>query len=221
MCGRYTFTEKDSKKIKERFHLVKITKGVQPSYNIAPTQNVAAILNESPQEISLVRWGLIPSWAKEENTKYSMINAKAETILDKPAYRGPIRHKRCLIPADSFYEWQKTDDGKHPYRILMKNEGMFAFAGIWDRWEKGGKHIDTCAIITIAPNALCKRIHDRMPAILPRECEEEWLSDIDVKRAVALLKSYPAKDMKTYEVSTAINSPKNNSVENLEPVSVN
>jgi len=101
MCGRYTFTEKDKKKIKERFSLSKISKDVKPSYNIAPSQNIPVILNEAPGELTTARWGLIPSWAKEENTKYSMINAKAETITEKPAYRGPIRHKRCLIIADS------------------------------------------------------------------------------------------------------------------------
>ena len=218
MCGRYTFTEKDTKKIKERFELVKITKGVKPSYNIAPTQNIPVILNETPQELTLARWGLIPSWAKEENTKYSMINAKAETIIEKPAYRGPIKHKRCLIPADSFYEWRRTDDGKYPYRILMKSEEMFAFAGIWDYWEKGGDPIYSCTIITTAPNAIVKDIHDRMPVILPKDSEKQWLSDIDVKEAVGLLKTYNPKNMKSYEVSTLVNSPKNNSAEVFEPI---
>ena len=148
MCGRYAFTKIDKNVLKERFGLAKVPDELNPRFNIAPSQDIPVILNESPEELTFARWGLIPSWAKKHDTQYSMINAKAETITERPAYRGPIRHKRCLIVADSFYEWQKAGSEKHPYRIFMKDESLFAFAGLWDLWEKEGNHILSCSIIS-------------------------------------------------------------------------
>lgn len=220
MCGRYAFTKTDGKLLKERFRLTKEPKGLKPRYNIAPSQDVPVILNTSPGELTMARWGLVPNWAKEENTQYSMINAKAETITQKPAYRGPIRHKRCLIVADSFYEWQKSGNRKCPYRIMLKDQGLFAFAGIWDLWDKTGAGLTSCSIITTQANKLIKGIHERMPVILSEEEEEIWLSDIDVNDATKLLKPYDEKRMDAYEISTLINSPKNNSEEVFVPVSL-
>ncbi|MBN1870415.1 MAG: SOS response-associated peptidase [Candidatus Omnitrophica bacterium] len=240
MCGRYAFTKTDGKKLKERFKLSKVPEKLEPHYNIAPSQDVPAILNESPHEISMIRWGLIPHWAKEENTQYSMINAKAETLTERPAYRGPVRHKRCLILADSFYEWKlapgrkssgmrslashekrqggRADGKKSPYRIMMKDEGVFAFAGIWDLWGEKEKGIYSCSIITTESNRLLKGIHERMPVILPQDKEDAWLSEIGIEDVKRLLKPYDDKEMDAYEISTLVNSPKNDSADIFAPV---
>jgi len=218
MCGRYTLLEVDKLKYKRRYGVTKVPKDLRPNYNITPQQNVLAILNETPKELSLVHWGLIPSWAKEINTKYSMINARAETITEKPAYRGIIKRKRCLIIADSFYEWKKVEGAKYPHRIMLKDEGLFSFAGVWDHWEKDGNDVNSCSIITTTPNKMMSSIHDRMPVILNKESESEWLSDLTVDRVLALLKPYDDKGMKAYEVSRAVNSPANNDPVVLEPV---
>jgi len=218
MCGRYTQTVIETKKLKDRFGLKKVPKDLRANYNVTPQQNVMAILNETPAELSLVYWGLIPSWAKEINTKYSMINARAETITEKPAYRGIIKRKRCLIIADSFYEWKKVNGAKHPHRILMKDEGLFSFAGVWDHWEKDGNEVNSCSVITTAPNKMMSRIHDRMPVILEKDHEQEWLSDLEINRVLELLKPYNDKGMKAYEISRSVNSPANNDPSVLEPV---
>jgi len=217
MCGRYSQTEIETKKLKERFKLKKVPK-LEAQYNIAPSQPVLAILNTQPDELTLVRWGLVPSWAKDINTPYSMINARAETLLEKPSYKGLVRHKRCLIPADSFYEWKKVGKGKEPYRIMLKDEGLFAFAGLWDCWEKDGNELYSCTIITTSANDLVKDIHDRMPVILPKGREEDWLSSPDIGGAIALLQPIDSNCLKAYRVSTAVNSPVNNSAEVVLPV---
>lgn len=219
MCGRYTIIEIDVKEFKKRYSVTKVPDDLRPNYNVTPQQNVLAILNETPKELSLIHWGLIPSWAKEINTKYSMINARAETITEKPAYRGIIKRKRCLIVADSFYEWKKVEGAKHPHRILMKDEGLFSFAGVWDHWECDGNEVNSCSIITTAPNAMMQNIHDRMPVILDQDHEQEWLSDINIDRVLELLKPYNEKNMKAYEVSRSVNSPANNDPSVLEAIS--
>jgi len=124
-------------------------------------------LNTRPDELALVRWGLVPNWAGEINSGYSMINARVETLLEKPAYKGLVERKRCLIIADSFYEWKKNGKSREPYRIMLKDEDLFAFAGLWDCWEKDGNELYSCTIITTAANDLVRDIHDRMPVILP------------------------------------------------------
>lgn len=219
MCGRFSQT-KSKQDIKKRFNVKKVPDGIENLFNVAPDQNIPVILNENPDEIALVKWGLVPSWSKEEKTQYSMINARAETLLEKPSYKRLINKKRCLIIADSFYEWKKIDGKKAPYRILMKNEELFTFAGLWDLWEKDGKRIISCSIITTAPNKLVARIHDRMPVILPKEQESEWLSDIAADKAIELLKSYDSDAMKSYEISTKVNNPGNNSADLIEPVTL-
>lgn len=217
MCGRFSQT-KSKQDIKKRFNVKKVAEEVTPLFNIAPDLNIPVILNETQDEVSLAHWGLIPSWAKEEKTQYSMINARAETLLEKPAYKRLIKSKRCLIIADSFYEWKKVDEKKHPFRIMLKDDNVFAFAGLWDLWEKDDKHILSCSIITTSPNKLCSNIHDRMPVILPKEAEKEWLSDIPAERAIELLKPYDEEAMKCYEISLKVNNPTNNSEDILEPI---
>lgn len=141
MCGRYGFTNADKEKVKKTFRLKKIDFDLVPRYNIAPGQDVTVILNEMPEELTLARWGLVPFWSKDEKSGYKMINARSETIFEKPSFREPIKKKRCLIPADLFYEWKKADDGKQPYCIRLKSKELFAFAGIWDCWKKGRTHL--------------------------------------------------------------------------------
>ncbi len=217
MCGRFSQT-KSKQDVKKRFNVKKIVEDVVPLFNIAPDSDIQVILNDTPDEVSLVRWGLLPCWAKEEKSSYSMINARGETLLEKPAYKRLIKSKRCLIIADSFYEWKKKEGKKTPYRIMLQNEDLFAFAGLWDLWEKNGKKIQSCSIITISPNELCADIHDRMPVILPKEKEREWLSDVPIERALKMLKPYESIEMKCYEISTAVNNPRNKSVDIINPI---
>ncbi len=148
-----------------------------------------------------------------------MINARAETLLEKPAYKRLIQKKRCLIIADSFYEWKLVKGKKYPYRIMFKNDELFTFAGLWDIWEKEGKRIVSCSIITTEPCKLIKEIHDRMPVIMSKEKEMEWLSDISVNKAMELLKPYNDEHLKCYEISLKINNPSNNSSDIISPVS--
>lgn len=220
MCGRFSQT-KSKQDIKKRFNVKKVPDAIVPLFNIAPDGDVSVILNESPKEVSLARWGLIPSWSKEEKTQYSMINARAETLLEKPAYKRLIQRKRCLIIADSFYEWKKVNGKKAPYRIMLKNDELFAFAGLWDLWEREGKVIKSCTIITTTPNSLCKPIHDRMPVILPQNREKDWLSEIPTEEAIKFLQPYNSNDMTCYEISLKVNNPSNNSPEVILPISKN
>lgn len=217
MCGRFS-QSKSKQDIKKRFNVDKVADDVLPLFNIAPDSYVPVILNETPKEVSVARWGLVPSWAKEEKSPYSMINARAETLLEKPAYKRLIKSRRCLVIADSFYEWKKLNGKKFPYRIMLKSNDLFAFAGLWDLWEREGKSILSCSIITTSPNKICKDIHDRMPVILPKEKEMNWLSDIAAEKAIDLLKPYPDNGMKCYEVSLNVNNPNNNTAEILEPI---
>ncbi|MBP9855477.1 MAG: SOS response-associated peptidase [Candidatus Omnitrophica bacterium] len=215
MCGRYGYTNKDNERIKKLFRLKKIDFDLVPRYNIIPGQNVPVILNESPKELTQAKWGLVPFWAKDEKIGYKMINARAETIFEKPSFRNAIKKKRCLILADYFFEWKRTEKQKQPFCIKLKTHETFAFAGIWETWQD---KLISCSIITTAPNKLMEKIHDRMPVILPKGKEEEWLNETDMETVKKLLTSYKAADMETYEVSTLVNSPANNSPEILIPV---
>jgi len=194
------------------FHLSTADITTTPRYNIAPTQPVAVIYDESPTTLSSAKWGLIPSWSKDPSIASKMINARAETLDEKPAYRTLFKKKRCLIPADGFYEWRKNDDGsKTPMRILRNDGQPFAFAGLWDTWKTPeGDRLKTCTIITTAPNTLMEGIHNRMPAMLLPEAEAEWLNKAndDAGYLKSLLGPYPAEAMKAYEVSRRVNTPK-------------
>lgn len=219
MCGRFSQT-KSRQDIKKRFNLERAPDNLPLLFNIAPQQNAPVILNAFPSELALARFGLVPSWSKEEKTSYSMINARAETIFEKPAYKRLIKSKRCLVLSDGFYEWQKKVDKKIPYRIFLKNEEPFAFAGIWDSWGEGEKQFYSFSIITTTANKLVAGIHDRMPVILDPEDESKWLQDdTPMNFVLSMLRSYPAEKMVMYEVSTLVNSPGNNSAEIIKPVS--
>ena len=218
MCGRYSFAVVDEL-IEERFGVRVRTAIYKARYNCAPGQDLAVISNDDPGKLNFYHWGLIPFWAKEKAAGYKLINAKSETITEKPSYKNAFRSRRCLVPADSFFEWKKYPE-KNPYRILMKDEKPFAMAGIWDRWTTSdGEIIHSFSILTTIPNELMSEIHDRMPVILNRADEKRWLSPLPESDLLDMLKPYPAEKMKAYKISKLVNSPKNDSAEILTPVS--
>jgi putative SOS response-associated peptidase YedK len=219
MCGRYTLrTPVDS--LVETFEIEEYPSSITPNYNIAPTQEVAAVVEEEDKrKLEMLHWGLIPSWAKDPAIGNKMINARAETVSEKPSFRSAFKKRRCLILADGFYEWKKTDDGKQPYHVKMEDGSPFAFAGLWESWGKNGEEIHSCTIITTEANDLMSEIHHRMPVILPPEDHAMWLDpDFDEKEPLTtLLKPYPADAMEAYPVSRKVNKPSNNEPSVLEP----
>lgn len=221
MCGRYTLLhELDA--LFDYYQSVPADLSYQISFNIAPSQLVIAVVNDGNQNrIGQLKWGLVPSWADDPKIGYNMINARAETIDQKSAFKSLLSRRRCVIPADSFFEWRKTPERKIPMRIRLKNESLFSFAGLWDRWEKDGKAIQSCTIITTQPNTLMENIHNRMPVILTKGAEKEWLNPAikDPAQLKNLLIPFQSEDMEAYEVSSIVNSPKNNQPEVIEPVS--
>jgi putative SOS response-associated peptidase YedK len=213
MCGRFTRSQ-NIPAIAQEFGITLTTCDLGPSYNIAPTQKVAVIITEGVKQLVPVRWGLVPSWAKDVSVGNKMINARAETITEKASYRNAFKKRRCLVIADGFYEWQNVEGTKRPVYIKLKSGKPFGFAGIYEKWNSPeGEEITTCTIITTAANELMKPIHERMPVILPKEHEDEWLDPAteDRERLVELLKPYPADQMEAYPVSRRVNSPQSNS----------
>ncbi|UYZ01000.1 SOS response-associated peptidase [Peribacillus frigoritolerans] len=214
MCGRFTlFT--DIEGIKERFDIQgSFDEEYQFSYNIAPSQSVLSVINDGVRNrLGYLRWGLIPFWAKDEKAGYKMINARAETIAEKASFRNAYKKKRCLIIADSFYEWKKTPERKIPMRIKLKNHAPFGMAGLWESWKSPeGISIYSCSVITTVPNELMTSIHDRMPVILKPEDEKDWLNPSinDPAYLQQYLKSFDSEQMEAFEVSTDVNSTKNN-----------
>ncbi|MBI1743431.1 SOS response-associated peptidase [Candidatus Acetothermia bacterium] len=219
MCGRFTL-KSDPEEIEETFG-AKVPVNYAPHYNIAPTQDVLVLLGDGSPRIEAFRWGLIPSWAKDEKIGNKLINARAETIFEKPSFRSAVKSRRCLVIADGFYEWRQTELGKRPMHIRLKSKEPFGFAGLWESWNSPeGKVIKTCTIVTTDPNELMKAIHNRMPVILSKELQEIWL-DAKLKTQAELelvLQAYPAKEMEAYEVSRLVNSPTNDKPECVEPV---
>ncbi len=210
MCGRFTLTY-DINTIASTFN-ASIPPSLQttPRYNIAPTQDVLAIMRDGTTHLDLLRWGLVPSWAKEESIGSKMINARAETLAEKPSFKRLLHSKRCLLVADGFYEWKKEYGGKTPMYITLKNKELFAFAGLWDTWKNpDGQQMRTCTIITTEPNDLVASIHNRMPVILSPEAREEWLDPSldDEHVLLPLLAPYPAAEMTARVVSRLVNNP--------------
>jgi putative SOS response-associated peptidase YedK len=219
MCGRFTLRTPavDLVEIFQLLHMPELT----PRYNIAPTQPVAVVRQEGKQrELSLLHWGLIPSWSKDPKLGASLINARAETVATKPAFRTAFKRRRCLIPVDGFYEWKKTEGKtKQPYYIRLSKEGPFAFAGLWEHWEgPDSSAVESCTIITTEANDLLRPWHDRMPVILPEEEYARWLDPKleDAGTLTGLLKPYPPSEMTAYPVSTLVNNPRNESPRCIE-----
>jgi putative SOS response-associated peptidase YedK len=225
MCGRFTLTI-DPGQLQDTFPWATIPDTFPPRFNIAPTQPVAVISNDGKNLMDFYVWGLIPSWAKDPDIGNRMINARAETLAEKPAFRSAFKRRRCLILADGFYEWQQEAGKKTkiPMYIQLKNKKPFAFAGLWEIWNASdGSEIRSCTIITTQPNRLMEEIHNRMPVILAPQHYQLWLSP-DEKEAgslAALLEPYPADEMKAYPVSRLVNSPNNDQPDCILPVSYN
>lgn len=219
MCGRFTLRAAATE-LAARFQAP--PPDVLPRFNIAPTQTVLAVRQpKADREFARLRWGLIPAWAKDARGGYRMINARAETVADKPAFRAAFRQRRCLIPADGFYEWQVGPGGKQPYYFSLTDGGVFAFAGLWERWRgPDGDPIESCALIVTVANSVTQPIHDRMPVILAPADYAAWL-DPDRRDAAslgALLRPYPAERMRAYPVSARMNKPSYDQPDCIEPL---
>jgi putative SOS response-associated peptidase YedK len=210
MCGRYRLS-RQAQFLRDHYGIEDDVDWA-PRYNIAPTQQVAVVRqhpNEPKRTFTTLRWGLIPHWASDPNIGAKMINARAETVADKPAFSEPLRKRRCLIPADGFYEWQRRNGRKQPYCFIMIDDAPFSFASLWDGWRTpDGQWIRTCSILTTTPNALLADVHDRMPVILSPDRYELWLDPgfADVPSLVELLKPFDANAMRRFEVSTKVNA---------------
>jgi len=212
MCGRFSILN-DKKCLAEHFHLNDACEFIN-SYNVTPAKQIPAIrLKDDNRELCNFYWGLIPHWAKD--SKFKPINAKAETVAEKPYFRSAYKHRRCLIPASGFYEWQGQRGHKQPYYFKLKNTDLFAFAGLWEYWEGPEGTIDSCTIITTDANSVMKPVHDRMPVILDPDAYDEWLHEGDKD----LLIPYSG-DMICHAVSKKINNPDNNGKDLIQPVAI-
>lgn len=220
MCGRFTLTT-NLGAIAKRFGVARFLEEVGPRYNIAPTQTVIVVNDDGTRHLTRMQWGLIPSWAKDPAIGNRMINARAETVATKPAFRVALRKRRCLIPADGFFEWTPAGRRKQPVHIALKNREPFGFAGLWETWTApGGQEIKTCTIITTEANDLLKPIHDRMPVILSKDAERVWLDPTiqDPAILLPLLRPYPSDEMEVYPVSAKVNSPANDGPWCIQPL---
>lgn len=224
MCGRYTLTVTDPDVIAKAFDLDEKPASVPERYNIAPTQDVPTVVQDSSgtRRLSRMRWGLIPAWAKDRSYASKMINARSETVHEKTSFKEPFRHRRCLVVADGFYEWRKNDDGsKTPMYVCFKDHRLFGLAGIWEKWTDpaNGEVLTTFSILTSTPNEVVADLHHRMAVILRRDDYGLWLSDTSDEAALLdALKPHPADEMHAYPVSTRVNSPSHESPELIEPV---
>lgn len=224
MCGR--FVSKAAKKEIENEFNVRIADGNVPAprYNIAPTQMIAAVAEiENARELASFKWGLIPHWAKDDSIGSKLINARAETVQEKPSFREAFAHRRCIIPASGFFEWQKQAKGaKHPFYFYLKDKEVFGFAGLWEEWldKQTGELTETCTIITTEANEVLKSVHERMPVILEANCYEQWLDqkEKNTDKLQKMLVPYPAEKMSVHMVSRAVNPTTNDSAGLIAPV---
>lgn len=218
MCARYGITGTTT--LLERFDLVNQLLDFGPRYNAAPTQQLPVITNLGVNRVELMRWGLVPFWAKDVKIGNRMINARSETVQEKPAFRKPFRTQRCLVPADYFFEWMAAGDKKVPHLIRLRDQETFAFAGIYDvHRDADGESMHSFSILTVEPNTLMAPIHDRMPVIMRRDDEARWLDieQSDPAALMALLRPYPSEEMVAYPVSPMVNNPRNNLAAILQP----
>jgi putative SOS response-associated peptidase YedK len=220
MCGRFTLTS-DLDRLTEHFAFRATNLSYTPRYNIAPSQPVLTLIDAQERRAGFLRWGLVPSWAKDPSIGDRMINARAETVAEKPSFRRALQKRRCLVLSDGFYEWRKEGKKKTPLFIALKSQEPFGFAGLWETWKSStGEVMHSCTIITTTPNTLMESIHNRMPVILPRAAEEAWLDRTveDPQSLLRLLAPYPAEEMVAYPVSQLVNSPRNDTPACIEPV---
>jgi putative SOS response-associated peptidase YedK len=220
MCGRFS-NRTSSEKIKSEFKVTEVP-AIEARYNIAPTQKILGVSQELGERAAKAfKWGLIPSWAKDSSIGARLINARGETVHEKPAFREAFKHRRLVIPADGFYEWRRNADRKQPYYFSMPNGRSFGFAGLWDRWKSPeGEILETCTILTTEANELVRKVHDRMPVILHPEDYDLWLED-DLRKTELvkeLLRPFPATEMTSYSVRPLVNSPRVEGAELIEPL---
>ncbi len=217
MCGRYTLTI-DPADLQDMLELGELPPDLHPRYNIAPTQPVAVVTSADDRKVEFFQWGLIPSWSKDPAIGSRMINARAETLAEKPAYRVPFARKRCLILADGFFEWKQVDKSKRPFFIQLKSREPFAFAGLWDTWAAPtGEAKRTCTIVTCEPNELMSELHNRMPVILDKSLMWDWLDPAATPIGLRALLIPYAKPMSAYAVSRLVNQPGSDSPTCIEP----
>ena len=209
MCGRYSFAQLSSE-VEKRFKIQVDGNTYVARYNNAPGQKLGVITNQSPNNLNLHHWGLLPSWAQDPRMAFKMINARGESLQDKPAFKEAFSSKRCLVPADGFYEWKKHGKQNTPYYIRLKSKEMFAFAGLWEEWKGANNMIkQTFTIITTESNEMMKPLHPRMPVILPHHLEKEWLENSDITDLQKMIQSFDTIKMEAFEVSTQINKVEN------------
>ncbi|UOQ50592.1 SOS response-associated peptidase [Gracilibacillus caseinilyticus] len=219
MCGRFTL--ETSKEVIESELGIELYDYI-PSYNIAPTQQVLALVGTTEgKKAGYLQWGLVPSWSKDPKFGSKMINARSESVDEKPSFKQLLTRRRCLIVADSFYEWKKDGEEKQPYRITVNDGGLFTFAGLWDRWQQEDQMLVTCTILTTKPNALMDSLHHRMPVILGEQAQNDWLDpNIEDKHYLkGLLQPFESTTMAAHPVSKRVNNPRNNDHALIEPVS--
>lgn len=221
MCGRFSQAA-DARALVEQFRLAAEPEEIRPRWNVAPTQDVAVVRLEdgAQRRLAFLRWGLIPFWAKDEKIGYRTINARSETVFEKPAYRAAVRQRRCLVPATGFYEWKKEGKGKVPHFVRMQDGRPFGIAGLWERWEPpAGETVESCTLLTTTPNALLKPVHDRMPVILPPEDYDLWLDPAvqERDRLEPLLRAFPPDAMEAFPVSRRVNNPRADDATLVQP----
>ncbi len=220
MCGRYTIVAR-AEEIEKRFQ-IEVPEFYEPRYNAAPSQILPVITNQSPNGLSFFKWGLIPTWAKDVTIGYKMINARAEALAEKPAFKKALKKRRCLVIADSFYEWKKPDKKtKIPYRILLKSGALAAFAGLWEQYsdKEEGVEIHSFTIVTTQANTKVSILHDRMPVILTPETEKIWLNDnLETEEHVNILQAPRDQDIEMYRVSQKVNAVQNDYPELITPL---
>ena len=223
MCGRFA-QRTDARKLAREFKVEEVPE-VEPRYNIAPTQDILSVRQaEDEREAVFLKWGLVPAWAKDASIGAKLINARAETVTEKPSFREAFKKRRCIIPADGFYEWQRTGWRKQPFFFQMRDESPFGFAGLWEQWRAvGGKMLETCTILTTEANEILRPVHDRMPVILrPEDCDlwlDEDVRKLDLRKD--LLRPYPSSEMVSYPVSTLVNNTHKVGADLLKPLQIN
>ena len=217
MCGRFALYS-SFQAIKDYADLLNEIEELDANYNVSPGQNIPVIINKNDGNyLEFCKWGLIPFWAKDPKIGYKMINTRSETINEKQSFKHAFQRRRCLIPANGFYEWQKKD--KQPFYIHLKEERLFTFAGIWENWNSPeGDYMQTCSIITTSANDTLEKIHNRMPVILPQNSESTWLLNENSNKLMELLKPYPQNEIFCHEVSNEVNSVRNNLPELINPL---
>src|SRR5215469_8100932 len=226
MCGRVRLSS-DVSEIKLVFSIPpqRPTPNLAPSWNVAPTDPLPVVRYDTrtaERSLEVMRWGLVPYWAKDIKVGFANINAKAEGIEGKPAFREAFQGRRCLVPVDNFYEWKKTENGKQPYAIALADRGLMALAGLWENWRSSaGEWVRSFAIITTTPNALCAEIHNRMPVVLGPETWPAWLGEelADARHLKTMLAPYPAEQMTCWSVSARVGNVKNNDPTLIELIS--